>query len=96
MKESHLTLRLPAELARALVRKARALGVPKSHMVREAVALYLEPTGAATGDVRRVSARELAVRWNGLPHLTPDEAEALNTDFGAARKELPAVRNPWE
>lgn len=96
MKESHLTLRLPADLARALVRKARALGVPKSHMVREAVARYLEPASISAADVRHVSARELAARWKRLPHLTSDEAESFGDDVAAARNKLPAVQNPWE
>jgi predicted DNA-binding protein len=97
MKESHLTLRLPADLAKALLRKARALGVPKSQMVREAVAVYLEPVAAAaTAEVRRFSARDLAARWNALPRLTPDEAEALGADIAASRKTLPAARSAWE
>lgn len=96
MKESHLTLRLPAELARALVRKARALGVPKSHMVREAVARYLEPPATSAREVRHLSARQLAARWREWPRLTPDEAQALAADVAASRKELRALANPWE
>jgi predicted DNA-binding protein len=95
MKESHLTLRLPAELAKALIRKARALGVPKSHMVREAVARYLEPTERAA-DVRLVAARDLAARWKTLPRLTPAEAEGLADDIAAGREALPTVRGAWE
>lgn len=95
MKESHLTLRLPTDLAKALVRKARALGVPKSHMVREAVARYLEPV-ARTVDVRHVAAKDLAMRWRTLPRLTADEAEGLADDIAAGREALPAVRSAWE
>jgi predicted transcriptional regulator len=96
MKESHLTLRLPADLARALLRRARALGVPKSQMVREAVAVYLEPVTAAAAEVRRVSARDLAARWNMVPRLRPDEAASLGADIAASRKALPAARGAWE
>ncbi|HSQ30630.1 MAG TPA: ribbon-helix-helix protein, CopG family [Gemmatimonadaceae bacterium] len=96
MKESHLTLRLPADLAKALLRKARALGVPKSQMVREAVAVYLEPVVVAAAEVRRLSARELAARWNMLPRLTADEAASLGSDIAASRKALPAARSAWE
>ena len=96
MKESHLTLRLPAELAKALVRKARALGVPKSHMVREAVALYLEPSSGSAAGVRHVAARDLAMRWRSLPRLGNEEAAELGADIAASRKALPMVRDAWE
>jgi len=44
--DSQITLRLPADLGRALARKAKAQRVPKSQLVREAVAKYLaEPEG---------------------------------------------------
>ena len=44
MNKAHLTLRLPADLARSLARWARVRGVPKSQVAREAVARYLAPT----------------------------------------------------
>src|SRR6266540_3142705 len=72
MKE-YLTLRLPAELARALTRWASTRHLPKSAVVREAVERYLAPT-AVEGPARRVTARELAARWAALPRLTPREA----------------------
>jgi len=40
--ESQLTLRLPRDLARELARAAKARGLKKSQVVREAVAEYLE------------------------------------------------------
>ncbi|MEK7668294.1 MAG: CopG family transcriptional regulator, partial [Gemmatimonadota bacterium] len=46
MKDSHLTLRLPADLARALARWARSRRVPKSQLVREAVTRLLEDAHA--------------------------------------------------
>lgn len=39
--ESQITLRLPKALARALSQRAKARGVPKSQLVREAVARYM-------------------------------------------------------
>ena len=47
MKDSHLTLRIPADLARALRLWASAHGVPKSQVARDAVARYLAPASAA-------------------------------------------------
>ena len=41
MKDSQLTLRLPRDLERALSRRARERGVPKSQLVREALQAYL-------------------------------------------------------
>ncbi len=96
MKE-YLTLRLPAELARALTRWASTRHLPKSAVVREAVARYLAPSAPAEGSLRRVTARELAARWTAaLPHLTPQEAQDLATDVAAARKALPPLRAAWE
>jgi predicted transcriptional regulator len=91
----YLTLRLPAELARALSHWARSRRVPKSAVAREAVARYLAPT-APEGSASRVTARELAARWATLPHLTPQEARDLATDIAAAREALPLVRPAWE
>ncbi len=94
MKE-YLTLRLPAELARALTRWASTRHLPKSAVVREAVERYLAPT-AVEGPARRVTARELAARWAALPRLTPREARDLATDIAAARETLPPLRAAWE
>jgi hypothetical protein len=43
--DDQLTLRLPRDLARALSRRARELGVPKSQLVREALAHYVATPG---------------------------------------------------
>ncbi len=94
MKDAHLTLRLPEALARALARSARALGVPKSHVAREAVARYLTP-GTATPAERIVRAADVAARWASLPRLTPTEAEAFATDLLHAREALPPPVAPW-
>jgi hypothetical protein len=97
MKDSHLTLRLPSELARALARRARARGVPKSQLAREAVIRYLEPGRAPDPGARvaAVSAAELSARWPLLPRLLPDEAAELAADIAAARDALPAIETPW-
>jgi hypothetical protein len=95
MKNAHLTLRLPADLARALARLARGRRLPKSQLVREAVARYLAPSSAPAERPPRVTARTLAERWATLPRLTTEEASALEADIEAARAALPAVRTPW-
>jgi hypothetical protein len=92
--KDYLSFRLPTELARALTRWARARRVPKSEVVREAVARYLAPSPPAGG--RRVTGRELAALWTTMPHLTPEEAEEFAKDIEAARKELPPVRPAWD
>ncbi len=93
MKTSHVTLRLPRELARALTRWARERGVAKSHVVREAVTAYLNAGPAATP--RQLTAAALTERWPELPRLTPKEADALADDVAAARDALPAPGS-WE
>lgn len=95
MKDTHLTLRLPLELARVLTRRARDRGVPKSLVAREAVALYL---GAApeAGAAPPLVARELAVRLAELPPLGPREAAALESDIAAGRAALPDTRALWD
>lgn len=95
MKDSHLTLRLPADLARALARWARSRRVPKSQLVREAVARYLAPSFVPAERPPRVTAQAFAERWAGLPRLTPEEARDLEADIVAARAALPPVRVPW-
>lgn len=39
--QQQITLRLPRDLARAVARRARELGVPKSQVVREALVQYV-------------------------------------------------------
>jgi hypothetical protein len=95
MKDSHLTLRLPADLARALARLARGRRLPKSQLVREAVTRYLAPSSAPAERPPRVTARTFAERWATLPRLTPEEAANLEADIAAARAALPPARAPW-
>ena len=58
MRDDQLTLRLPHQLLHDIDRRARALGVPKAQVVREALAAYLaappEPDPSAA--VQAVSA----------------------------------------
>ena len=96
MKDDYLTLRLSRELARALARWARHRGVPKSRVVREAVANYLAPGSAGTEPPRTVTAVELAARWPLLARLAREEARAFGADLATARRELPPARVPWE
>ncbi len=94
MKDSHLTLRLPAALARLLARSARARGVPKSPLAREAVGRYLSPVAAEPG-AAGLTAHDLALRWRSWPRLLPAEAEGLGRDIESARAELPPVPESW-
>jgi hypothetical protein len=95
MKDSHLTLRLPAALARTLARWAAAHGVPKSQVAREAVARYLVGSGGETSPPA-LAARDLARHWAALPRLLPEEADGLAADIAAGREALPPVVTPWE
>lgn len=95
MKDTHLTLRLPLELARILSRRARDRGVPKSLVAREAVALYLGVVPEA-GAAPPLVARDLAARLAELPRLAPEEAAALESDIASGRAGLPDVRGPWD
>jgi hypothetical protein len=94
MKDSHITLRIPADLVRALAGRARAGGVAKSHVVREAVAAYLSGLHAPARPT--LTALDLASRWPSLPRLAPKEAFALARDLAAARKALPPPASSWD
>lgn len=96
MKDSHLTLRIPADLAKLLGRRAREHGLPKSHLAREAVVRYLAGGPPSSDLPAPASARELAARWPRLAHLAPEEASALSRDIAEARKDLPTPRGAWE
>ena len=96
MKNAHITLRLPSAIARALERNARTEGVPKSQVVREALARYVLPVGSAAATPRTVTAADLAALWPRLPRLTTEEAVKMAEDLADARKKLPAVKPKWE
>ncbi len=95
MKTAAITLRLSAELAKNLGRIARGRGVPKSQLVREAVARYLAPQDSEAR-APHVTATSLASRWKEMPRLTSDEASEFWKDIEVARTELPALRPGWE
>jgi hypothetical protein len=94
MKDTHLTLRLPLALSRALARRSRESGLPKSQVAREAVVRYL--AGAQPESHRVVSGAELAARWPLLPHLDPVDAAAFGSELEASRNDLPQPTDPWE
>jgi hypothetical protein len=96
MKDDTLTLRLSRELAQALSRWARDRGVPRSAVVREAVAGYVAARDAGPAPAPPLTAASLAARWPGLARLTPDEARMLERDLAALRRELPRARDSWE
>lgn len=95
MKDAHLTLRLPHDLARELDRAAELRGTPKSGLVREAVAHYLE-AGKQRPEAPPLLAGEFSRIWNALPHLTIAEAGKLDADICRAREALPPLVDPWE
>ncbi|HEU4989477.1 MAG TPA: CopG family transcriptional regulator [Gemmatimonadaceae bacterium] len=95
MKDAHLTLRLPADLAALLDRRARERDTGRSQLVREAVAGYLAGPSAAAPVATTRSGRELAARWGAIPRLDPEEAEAFGADVAAARESLPIPVDAW-
>lgn len=95
MKTDALTLRLSPDLARALRRLAKLKGVPKSQVVREAVAEYVSPSGP-TPAAQEISARALALSWPKIPRLTPEEASAFEIEIGNAREGLVLPPAAWE
>src|SRR6185437_1246813 len=99
MRDMHLTLRLSRDLARAVARWARAHGVAKSQVVRDAVASYVgmaSSTAASAELGAAMTARVVAARWSALPHLSAEEAGGLAGGIAASRTSLPQVTLPWE
>lgn len=94
MNDSHLTLRVPADLATALERLAESRGVPRSGLVREAIANYVIP-GRTHAEVTDLRAHDFKLIWDALPHLTVDEAAALDTDLHQARASLLPPDDAW-
>ncbi|MEO5580684.1 MAG: CopG family transcriptional regulator [Gemmatimonadaceae bacterium] len=95
MKNAALTLRLTASLAKSLGRLARARGIPKSQLVREAVARYLAPSGPVV-ESPVLTASILAARWRDIPRLAPEEASEFQDDITAARKKMRLPAPAWE
>jgi len=99
MRDMHLTLRLSRDLARAVSRWAKAHGVAKSQVVRDAVANYVGATSAASAPLEHdagLTARDASHRWASLPHLSVEEAGGLAGGIAASRTSLPRVTPPWE
>lgn len=98
MRDMHLTLRLSRDLARAVTRWARAHGVAKSQVVREAVASYVgaAPPAAVPTGIVPLTSRVAAARWSSLPHLSVEEAGGLAGGIAASRTILPRLTPPWE
>jgi len=95
MKDSHLALRLPADLASALQERAELEQVSKSQVAREAVARYLAPGAPVRTLQPEVTSREVAERWIRLPHLATHEAADWAADLDQARETLPPGPSPW-
>ena len=68
--DDQITLRIPRDLARALARRARARGVPKSQVVREALLGYLTAANAEP---------EPGETWRRIAHFMG----SLQLDHGA-------------
>lgn len=99
MRDMHLTLRLSRDLARAVSRWAKAHGVAKSQVVREAVASYVGASAAASAPSEHetvLTGRVAASRWASLPHLTTDEAGGVAGGIAASRTSLRNVVPPWD
>lgn len=94
MKDSLLSVRIPAELADALDARGAERGVGRSVMVREAVATYLTSHPSPAHVVPMPVAAFLEV-WKTAPRLTADEATSYAADLRAARAALPPLEDPW-
>lgn len=70
--DEQLTFRLPRDVARLLARRARERGVPRSQLVREAVAVYLARPAAETGPIDR---RQRIAPYVGAVTLDPAAIE---------------------
>ena len=96
MKNEHVTLRLSRDLAHALGRTAKELGIPKSQAARDALSRYLSLPGTEPEEEEdRLPARQLASKWQRLPRLTATEAADFSRDLGRARRTLPESAGPW-
>lgn len=51
--DDQLTFRIPRDLARALARRAKERGVPRAHVVREALVTYLAASEPASPEELR-------------------------------------------
>lgn len=80
--ETQLSVRLPGELARRLARAARARGVKRSELVREAIRAFLEGPPVGHGGSAYDRVRDLAgVVYGGPPDLGARHREYLKEIF---------------
>lgn len=86
MVDDQLTFRIPRDLARALARRAKERGVPKSQLVREAIARYV-----AGGAVAEPDAEELWRRVQPFVGSMPLDHDAIEADEIARQ----IYRNNW-
>lgn len=70
--DDQLSLRLPADLAKALERESRERGVPRSQMVREAVQAYLGAPVVSPG----MTTWDRIAPYQGALSRNPEDAEA--------------------
>lgn len=94
MSDTPLSVRLPAELAESLDRRAAERGVGRSMVVREAVASYLT-AAPPTPTVRLMPVTAFLAAWGTAPKLSDEEAAAYADDLRADRKALGPLDDPW-
>jgi len=94
MTDTHLTLRITGDLAKALARMADARSIPKSRLVRDAIAHYLAAGTQRSGEPPLL-AGDLMQLWDALPHLAIDEATQFDTDLRQARAALAPPDDAW-
>lgn len=94
MKDSLLSVRIPADLSDAIDHRAAERGVGRSVMVREAVAAYLT-TRPAPAPVAAMPLAAFLAALATAPRLSADEAAAYEADLREARAALPPLEDPW-
>ena len=97
MKDDYLALRLPTALGRALARLAKARGLSRSEVVREAISTYVEPAARPSPSPSvRLVAKDLAAAWASIPRLSPDEVESFTRDIDRGRELVNLDDERWE
>ena len=94
MSDTPLSVRLPAELAESLDRRAADRGVGRSMVVREAVASYLTSV-PAPNPVRLMPVAAFLAAWPTAPKLSAEESAAFAADLHAHADSLGPLDDPW-
>lgn len=94
MSDTPLSVRLPADLAESLDRRAAERGVGRSMVVREAVATYLT-SAPAPDPVRLMPAAAFLAAWPTAPKLAEDDAASYAADLRADAESLGPLDDPW-